>query len=349
MWNPMKRAKGRTSTFRPRIEVLEDRTCLSASIVVAGPLLFIKGNSSDNAVTITDHGNGTVEASITDGSNTISKTGTKVNAIIVLTGDGDDTVDYNLTGPLTRVRALTINTGDGVDNVDLDFSGQVISSKALGIALNTGSGNDVVTAEFDDIVNTKVGFTTFLGNSDTTVGDKYTTTMTGNLAGRAYFGLVVFGGDGLDTITFDAGAGVDLSSKGALGLAVDGGSGDDVISVNYVGDIDSKAALALTVNGGSGNDTVELTYAGEIDGTLTAEVNGKSGEDTLTTALTANSGSSGKLYAVERGGDNDDDLTFTIADNSGGTLKIKKAELDGGSGTDTVVAATPNVTQKNIP
>src|SRR4051812_35631293 len=104
------RGRGRTS---PRLEALEERNCPSASISVFFGTMLVIGDSSDNVVTISDSGSGGVTASITSSSNIVTRTASHIRNILVLTGDGDDTVNYTLTGTLSGFHSLSVNLGGG--------------------------------------------------------------------------------------------------------------------------------------------------------------------------------------------------------------------------------------------
>src|SRR5438477_4313416 len=105
--------RNRPWTFRPELEALEGRDCPSAIVTAIPHTLLIVGDAGDNAVQITDQGNGTVTASVDSGP-AVTRSG--INAILVLTRGGNDTVQYNLTGPIVTPRALAIDLGSGADS-----------------------------------------------------------------------------------------------------------------------------------------------------------------------------------------------------------------------------------------
>ena len=62
------------SSFRTRMEVLEDRRCLAVSVVSVGNELRITGNGDDDTINISDSGDGAI--TVTDGGGTAIGTGT---------------------------------------------------------------------------------------------------------------------------------------------------------------------------------------------------------------------------------------------------------------------------------
>src|SRR5262245_30031378 len=116
MMQPLwKRPRNRPSQFRPVLEALDGRDCPIAVITAIPHTLLVLGDNGGNTVQLTGQGDGPLTASI-DGGAAVTKSG--VNDITVFTRGGNDTVKYNLTGPLGTPRVLAIDLGSVfVDNV----------------------------------------------------------------------------------------------------------------------------------------------------------------------------------------------------------------------------------------
>src|SRR5262249_1978927 len=103
-----KRPRSQPCTFRPQLEPLETRHCPSAVVTSIPHARLNLGDSGNNTVQISDNGSGTVTASV-DWTPAVTKSG--INYILVFTKGGNDTVNYNLTGPLTTPRLLSVDLG----------------------------------------------------------------------------------------------------------------------------------------------------------------------------------------------------------------------------------------------
>src|SRR5262249_35983413 len=139
--------------------------------------------------------------------------------------------------------------------------------------------------------------------------------------------------------------------------------GNDDLTLAVTGPIAAGAKADLQVDGGAGNDTVTVSYAGKLDGKLTLNATGGPGDDTVAATVDLAAGSTGSLNARVIGdspqtddhedddeddgggaGGGNDPLPLNI---TGATAQVTiVALLDGGPGTDTCVA-TANVTVIN--
>jgi hypothetical protein len=302
-WKSHRAHRQRAARFVPQLEALEDRNCPSF-IAVEGHTLLIVGDNTADTISITDSGNGTVSGTI-DGQ---SAMGTAINHIVVHTRNGNDTLTYTLTNPLTTPEHLLIDMGNGTDSATLDFSPGITNTR-LKVDFNGHNGTDTLTTMFGALTNSNVNFRANLGKGADTFDD----TLLGNIVGDSAVRFLVQGGKGADTLGFHADTtNIDAASKLAVNLL--GGKGDDTINVDYAGQLNGK--FALNANGGKGNDTIDAN-------------------------VTLNAGSAGDFVGHVRGGPGTDTLTFNVIDNSGGTADVD-ALLFAHAG-DTVTN-TPNVT-----
>jgi hypothetical protein len=133
--------------FVPRLEVLADRSLpsVTAAIVPGTTILQITGDEFDNAVTISDGGDQGV-ITVAGGELPQSFDAALVDSILVQTFDGDDTVTYNLTGPLSTTRLVTVDLGRGYDTFTANLDNQTISGAGtnLGISVEGGRGGDTM-------------------------------------------------------------------------------------------------------------------------------------------------------------------------------------------------------------
>jgi hypothetical protein len=208
---------------RPRLEVLEDRSCPAVFIVTFGGTMFVVGDNAANGVTITDQGDGNVEAVITSPSNTAEREASNINSIVVLTGGGGDTVDYQLDNPVTRAKALSVDLGGGDDTANLNASAGVNGSYLLA-SVYGGAGADAITGSI------------------------------GAIAAGAAAALALDGGLGNDTVTATS----DGLLNGALAVAVSGGQDNDTVSAVLTVAAGSTGSLAAAALGGLGNDKLTL-------------------------------------------------------------------------------------------
>lgn len=250
----------------------------------------------------------------------------KVSVVENSSATGDETVVLDF---LNGLFAVGSSAGVGFD-IDLGGSGadtfairgsssaDRVTLGASGFTTNTDTTLDITFANIDDIVVTLSG-----GNDVFSAQGSAT-------AGAAYTGdnLVVFGGDGNDTLT--GGDGDDT---------INGGAGDDIIA-GYAGDD--------TLNGDAGSDTFNEgsasngadTFNGGADFDV-VDYSARTGDLTVTTGTVADDGLANENDDVTGtvegvyGGSGNDTLTGDANDN---TLKGNGGDdvIDGGDGDDTI-------------
>ncbi len=331
----LKNASKRSGKFVPQVENLENRWCPSASITQTGALLVIKGDGSGDTIGITDNGQGGVSATLVSKHASISKSFTGVNAIVVDSGDGADTVNFGLSGSLTKNLALTLHLGKGNDQANLDFTAG-ISGATLSLIADAGLGTDTIDAHFGSITNANVLFNAFGGGADATnldfsgaiSGSKVKAKINDGPSGSS--AQVELGSISASKVTVEAylGAGSDAFT-GSLNGAVTSGSKVKVIVNPNTGpsdstftatgaNIDATSSVSLKFNGGKGTDDTSVSYDGQIDGHLSVIEYGGKGSDTLSENITADAGSTGDIYARVYGGKGNDNETLNVFDHSSG-------------------------------
>jgi hypothetical protein len=270
--------------FRPRVEALEGRLCLSVTVSTVEfhgeTALKIVGDGSANTVTITDQGNGTVE--VNDGTTTTTEN--NISAIKFYGRNGTDTVNYTLAGALASDQKLYIDLGsggDGAANLDLtaglnaDFDAYVEGSRhddtmsaLLGPMVNShskvkfegGSGDDDLSVTGAAAATLDAGSQLRLYLDGDSGDDSITTDLAGSIAGR--LSLKVDGGRGVDTILSDID--VSTASTGRINAKVEGGRGIDDVTLNINGDDSALAALDAAIRDIGGDDNVTSTANVEV-------------------------------------------------------------------------------------
>ena len=133
----------KSTRFFPRLEVLGDRSLPSVSYQLTGTILTVTGDAGANTITITDIG--TADGVLVVGDGNAFQATSPINSIVVQALGGDDTVVYDLTGPLAVTRLVSVDLGRGADTFTADLTGQTLGSGVnLGISADGGHGGDTL-------------------------------------------------------------------------------------------------------------------------------------------------------------------------------------------------------------
>jgi hypothetical protein len=167
-------------------------------------------------------------------------------------------------------------------------------------------------------------------------------------------GVGAFVADGQLHLAVDLGTGNDVltwsppllvSAAGQEHIGITGGTGNDGIKIDGAGPLATctvAGLLSLAVHGDDGNDSITANLspptACEVDGTIRVHLDGGSGNDVVNLGQVSNAASSGKYDFLLRGGLGTDTLHLAF-DNSGDNSPasyppVGAALLDGGFGTD---------------
>ncbi|MFO0925440.1 MAG: hypothetical protein U0736_00145 [Gemmataceae bacterium] len=323
----------RPTGFRPGLEQLDERLCLSVTVgtIDAGHTLVINGDNAANAVTIIqddDANHLTVQAA---GINQTFDSNKITNVVINLKG-GADSLTWKLGGgsDFHFAKNITFQGGVGNDISSFDFhndgnGGEAKIRANLAVTINDIGLVDadkatVVLGKVDDVnvlVKTRLGF----GN------DTFDGTLAGDLSDDAH-------------VKFDL---VDANNF----LFIRGGNDRYTLKADNDVDIDDDAVLDINVFGGAGNDTLDFSFRGEVDGLLKVRLDGGAGNDVVKANIVLDDGSDGNLDAILFGGVGNDALTFNLTDNSDNGFVITNAVANGGLGIDSF-SGTPNVVKLSI-
>lgn len=208
------------------LEALESRQLLSATVTakLSGHTLHVKGTKGADTIAVSES-SGTL--SVTSGGSSI------------------------YSGDATKIKAISISGGQGDDNVTIDSSVDVKTS------ITEGNGADTLTSNNGALTNIKVGN----GNDDITGGDADFNVLPGSGADTITLGdgnEVVHNGKGADDITVGDGVAGDIIFVGAGDTLTAGTPGSYNIIISSAG--------ADTITTGSGKDYVYLKPGNVFNG-----------------------------------------------------------------------------------
>ena len=204
--------------------------------------MTIIGTSGVDTVEIMDDGAGNVSATL----NGTTRTASGIRAVAAATFGGDDSITYTVTGEQSGRRTVVVNAGSGNDTVTLD-AGDVGGQFAF--AAYGGSGDDTLSAIVGGVGEDAVAAVALNGGWG---NDDITGAASGEIDG--YLAVAFSGGYGVDTISGEVDVAAD--STGTVAALVNGGAGDDNLTLNVTGDgLDGLARLIAIMNGGRGTDT----------------------------------------------------------------------------------------------
>ncbi len=199
---------------------------------------------------------------------------------LIFAGDGNDSV----------------LGGSGSDTIHGEAGNDTLNGQGGNDSLNGGDGDDQFVWQGDGSGKDTV---TSASGADTAV-----------ISGNAASNLFVLGQDALGRLTVTEGASQLVVENTVRNIIVNGGNGDDNITV---GSLTNVVASALTINGEGGNDT--LSAAAVSIGAVRMRLSGDAGNDSLTGSTTND---------TLDGGDGDDTLLGGLGNDT----------LVGGAGID---------------
>ncbi len=245
--------------FIPTLESLGDRVVPSATSMVSsdGTTLTIKGDASANVVDITD--DGTVLTITADGQSV--NVPAPVTNVVISLGNGNDTVNYTLTGDLggtggTAVtRSFDISLGNGNDTFNGTLNGNVVNGSSLTMLVRGMNGSDNLsfsapTTNVD--AGSALSVTLGGGNGKDTLDTTFGGILLGDLTASSS------GGNGKDTVSQEL---TFNDTSGATGGSVD--------AEEFGGNAPDRLTLQAIDNSGTSTSTGESTLS-----SLTATADG---------------------------------------------------------------------------
>ncbi|WP_377505699.1 beta strand repeat-containing protein [Octadecabacter sp. R77987] len=269
---------------------------------------------------------------------------TSAGGDIIFSYTGDD--DISSTHLNTNLFA-----GEGDDI--LDSSGLFVFAGGTGDLQHSfgqfgGEGDDdhFVDVKVDTVEGNTVNGIFYGDGGDDTMDITIAGTATGGAPATVAVQAVVDGGNGDDNMTISAGSGA--TSTGTIDVAVTGGRGSDTIYAtasdsDYTGD----STNVLVIDGGAGNDQMtgavgllagNSAAASDVSGVV--QMFGGFGLDTLTTSINSNTpfGANADVTGsvfADGGGANDQLTNNMTASGTAGSISYD-ANLNGGLGLDTI-------------
>jgi len=255
-------------SFRPNIELLEERLCMSSvKLVDRGSTLVITGDNRANTVIMADNTFHGVSAVVIDNKFYGLFDATKIAKVNVNLKGGDDNFRFHTATEggadfppgYFYGKQFKINMGAGHDMVNYDFAwaNGIHSGFAadMGLDITAGSGNDTVFIRFGG-VNANVHVKASLGSGN----DVFDASVLGKVYDTASLTFDVRGDAGNDKIFASYLGRID----GDLDFFLDGGKNDDEIRSTITMPDQSIGAAKARVLGNAGNDRLDLSIGGFV-------------------------------------------------------------------------------------
>jgi Ca2+-binding RTX toxin-like protein len=254
----------------------------------------LKGMGGDDVI---DVGRGNFQADGGGGTDIFALDASGDHAGVTVTQSASMSFGTDLgSGSALNFERLNLITGAGGDN---------LAGGKFDDTLNAGSGADQVTggAGADKVIQGAGSVTAYLGFGNDTLDAS-------NKFAGGDSGDTVFGQDGDDRVLL-------AGCAAGAGHSVEGGAGNDLISVNYQGDVTSHN----TLNGGDGADTIGAGAGRDV-------IDGGDGNDVISVNADV---------ASVRGGKGDDSVSQSAYN---GGMPFAGQLYDGGQGTDSLALSS---------
>ena len=309
------RAGRRVAPTAP-IELLEQRTLLTVTVLLVGNTLDILADGTDTVIVRANAG-GQVE--VLDQSGLLASApavnAVDVQALVITGSDSDNVVDLSgvTAAQFTTLASILVSASDGDD--------LITGSPDLADSLSGGDGNDTIAGD---------------GGNDTLDGGNGDDSITGDADDDSLLGGdgrdAIDGGDGDDTVL--AGNGNDTVSTGDGADSVFAGNGEDSVLGGAGSDTLNGDGGVDTVSGDDGDDAI---LGGELNdsllgGTGNDTLNGQGGNDTIDGETGDDSLLGGAGQDLLQGGNGND----VVNGNAGNDT------LAGGSGNDRLLGGSEN-------
>lgn len=313
------------AAFRPQLEILEERRCPSFTIGVRNHNLTIMGNSADNFVQLNSFAPHKVAVTLDHGQ---PKIYSNVNAVVVRTGAGNDTVEAK--GRQLGLLDSTYDTGKGDDRVAIFLQQNYRpGERSHFVRVMTGDGADSVVAKLHNSGQLAATFDGGGGENQVAIDMEN--------SGRLTFMMQT--GNEADRV--DA----KLKNSGAATLMLNVGNGANTLALK----VENQGRCDADVTTGDDGDALTLTFNGQnsIDSRMTAHTGGDNdavmlkvlecnivldtgtGDDTVSYKPQPNGLK--EATAVITTGDGNDVIDYQMYSQFGPNLSI-----DSGRGEDTV-------------
>jgi hypothetical protein len=320
------------STFRPRLERVEERECPSCTVFQRGDELVILGDREANAITIADTREGDIAVTC-DGGDPHRFSG--VGQIVVASFGGDDSVDATFSGLSSPSFQFRAELGAGDDRLEIrGFDPQPDPpAQSRAFAINAGIGNDSVAF---DLGSAEVNGQFFVEvNGGFGIDAMSVRAIIPCVLPESELRIAMIGGPGMDAI--DASLTGLENEGGQFEMDLDGGEGNDRLSLDALDPcIIPGSRTRIAMSGGLGDDTIDATLSGleNEGGQFALEFNGGFGIDAMSVrAIIPCVLPESELRIAMIGGPGADaiDASLSGLENEGGRFAM---DLDGGEGND---------------
>jgi hypothetical protein len=315
--------------FIPLVQALEERWCPSTALpttkfgfAVSANVLTITGDANANMVTVFDDGQGNIWAQMTTTGRKLTQTFKGIDTIRVNTLGGNDNFAYSMSGPAKKNTNLSVNLGSGNNRANIGLLEDLVG-RQVSVNVQGGAGNDQVWLQVGDLLNSTLNCNVSLGAGN----NAFNGFLNGNLLGHSMANIMVGASAGSNLLLMNAHH-VNVAQSSAINVNLQGGTGQDIIATDYLG---------------------------ELDGTLTVRHHGGGGNDMQTMKLAAEPGSIGKIDALTAGDAGNDKLYVSFLDHSAdgpgvlhtarGKLASVKIVADGGPGLDSLTRVGGSIIQ----
>jgi len=325
----------RPGHFRPRLENLEDRSCPSCTVVQDGSTLFITGDRAGNRIAIQQDVQG---CHVTcDGGATANFS--DVTLIVVQSRTGNDGVNVAYGKGIYQPADLDVSLGAGADTLDVStgWTEPPDPDKPVSFAVSAGAGSDRVTASFNHSPDPHFEFRTDLGAGDDMLTASFNPTESVVPAGDGVWLAVLEGGLGNDLMSVFIGDEIQGPAphliNANLDVALDGGAGLDKLMMNAHG-ITFGGTVSLDLDGGNGADALN-SYMQDVTfkAAYMSCLDGGGGNDQMhDTYVNVDFEAATTLH--DTAGDGDDVVSLDVAGVVG--LDVLTVNVESGTGADQV-------------
>jgi Ca2+-binding RTX toxin-like protein len=320
----MSRSLAPATRFRPSAERLEARDCPAVTIEQREQVVFLTGDPSDDRLSVSDMGGGTLEVLTGRGAETVRGV---VTVVVDLRG-GADAFHFVQAARPSEVLDVVADLGAGDDRVRYDEGPEELETRepirpaVQRFDVRAGLGND----EVEIIPCIVPGL---------------------NLDIRADLG----GGSDIFTAAFDGGDAIQLGTIKCTVLDVNGGPGDDLIDI-AVGDPHAPAPLlledlAIDVRGGRGADICDLTLDNlDVPGQLAVALDLGDGADAMFYQMAPLRTPAAFSYGLNL--DVGNDFALLAVGEFVGASTPPRLTVDAGPGDDLLVARSEAATRLGV-
>jgi hypothetical protein len=236
-------------SFRPCVEILEDRCVPATTVTQVGRIVTVRGDFGSNNIFINDNGQRDKAISVQHESGTFQSTG-QVIGIHVFAGPGRDRVFYNLTGDLQQglPRNISIDMGSGpLQTCAVTLQGSLGPRSYMNVNIRGSSDRERLSFSSGGTIGAGAVLRVFLFGGGG--GDTLTSNLSGVIDGQVV--MRSYGGGFYDAVRSNITA--SSGSDGAISVKLYGGPGPDLLSLIAVkSNLNDLLGFEFVIDGGPG-------------------------------------------------------------------------------------------------